>query len=110
MLDGEPRPARGSQRREDRLIAAFARTATHIAWEGPLQVVLDHLANEVLAVSCANTCAIGLRSRLGDSLEMVGAAGYPAGYLDRLDEARSLGAPLVTLRALGSRAPVIGKV
>lgn len=96
----------GGVAEKDRMIAAFARTASTMAWEGPLQVVLDHLAEEVLAASGASTCAIMLGSRYGDSIEMVGAAGHPEGYFSRLDEARALGAPLATLRAYWTRTRV----
>ena len=44
----------GDQQRRDRMIAAFARTASSIAWQGSLQTVLDQLAGEALTVSGAD--------------------------------------------------------
>jgi signal transduction histidine kinase len=95
---------------QDRMIAAFARAASTIAWEGSLQVVLDKLAEEVLIASRANACAITLVSRFGNSVDLVGAAGYPAGYLDRANEALALGAPLISLQAYRSRVHITQNV
>ena len=92
------------------MIAAFARAASTIAWEGSLQVVLDKLAEEVLIASRANACAITLVSRFGNSVDLVGAAGYPAGYLDRANEALALGAPLISLQAYRSRVHITQNV
>ncbi len=85
-----------AQQRHDRMVAAFARAASSIAWQGSLQVVLDQLADEARTVSGADTCTVSLRSRLGDTFEMVGAAGCPDGYREQLQQARALKAPLST--------------
>ncbi|MEE4024030.1 GAF domain-containing sensor histidine kinase [Gordonia sp. PKS22-38] len=89
-----------------RRLDAFARAAAAIALEGPLQVVLDHLAEEVLIASQANACGIALVSRLGDSVELFGAAGYPEGYVDHINEAIALRAPLVSLEAYRARVNI----
>ena len=89
------------------MVAAFARTASSIAWEGSLQVVVDQLAQEVLAVSSADTCTIGLGSRVGDSWELIGACGAPQFYRDRMQEAMAMGAPLPAYRAYRTRAKII---
>ena len=82
------------QQRQDRMIAAFARTASNIAWQGSLQTVLDGLADEARTVSGADMCAVSLRSRLGDTYDMLGASRCPEHYHERLEQARSMGAPL----------------
>ncbi|WP_101951115.1 sensor histidine kinase [Mycobacterium sp. 3519A] len=89
--------ASAADRRHDRMISAFARAASSIAWQGPLQIVLDQLADEARTVSGADMCTVSLRSRFGDTFEMVGAAGCPGDYRDGLEQARSLGAPLLTV-------------
>jgi signal transduction histidine kinase len=94
--------------RRERMIAAFARAASTIAWEGSLQVVLDRLAQEVLAPSGANACSIALWSPWGNSLDVLAAAGCPPGYLERTREAIALGAPVISLQAYRTRAQVVG--
>jgi GAF domain-containing protein len=93
--------------RHDRLVAAFARTASSIAWEGSLQVVVDQLAQEVLAVSSADSCTIGLGTLADDRWELVGAAGVPPRFLDRAAEAMAMGAPLAGYRAYRSQVEII---
>lgn len=84
------------------MLASFARAASTIAWEGSLQMVLNHLAEEVLAASRAKACAITLVSRFGNSVDLFGAAGYPDGYLERVKRALALRAPLLSLEAYRS--------
>jgi signal transduction histidine kinase len=106
----ETDPATVAEERHDRMIAAFARAASSIAWQGSLQAVLDQLAEEARTVSGADMCAVSLGSRFGDTVEMVGAAGYPAEYRERLGQTRLLGAPLLTVQAVRSGKAIIGDV
>lgn len=99
-----------AQQRHDRMIGAFARAASSIAWQGSLQTVLDQLADEARTVSGADMCTISLRTRLGDTFEMVGASGCPAHYLEGLEQARSLGAPLATEEVYRTGVPFIADV
>lgn len=103
----DPRASRDLTR--DHLIAGFARAAATIAWEGSLQVVLDQLAEEVLAVSRADTCAVAVGPPSGP-LEIIGAAGYPTGYLERIEQAFALGAPMIALRAYTSQVQLVEDV
>ena len=95
---------------QDRMIAAFARASSTIAWEGSLQVVLNQLAEEVLSASAADMCAIALGSEHDGSVIMVGTAGAPPGYSQAVDEALALGAPMVALRALRTGRKIIEDV
>ena len=89
-----------------RMVAAFARAAAVIAWEGSLQVVLDRLAEEVLIASSARACALVLVSRFGQTVDLYGSAGYPDGYIERFNEAMALRPPLVSLEAYRSRVQI----
>lgn len=90
----------------DRMVAAFSRAASTIAWEGSLQVVLDRLAEEVLIASHAKSCALVLVSRFGNTVDLFGSAGYPEGYVDRINEAMSLRTPMVSLEVYRSRVKI----
>jgi signal transduction histidine kinase len=98
------------QQRRDRMIAAFARTASSIAWQGSLQTVLDQLADEALTVSGADMCTVSLRARFGETFIMVGASGCPEDYKERLQQARSLGAPLATENVFQTGARFVADV
>ncbi len=91
---------------QSRMIAAFARAASVIAWEGSIQVVLDRLAEEVLIASSATSCALVLVSSFGQTVDLYGSAGYPEGYVDRISEAMALRTPMVSLEAYRSRVKV----
>ena len=90
---------------DQRRLAAFARTAERAACAGSLQSTLDSLAAEVLEVTAAVTCAVIMTDLQTGALSLVGAAGHPADYLARVEEARRRGAPLRTLAAVGRRRP-----
>jgi signal transduction histidine kinase len=92
------------QRQQDRLLA-FARTAARAATTGSPQATLDALAREVVKASDAVTCTVLMTERATGALSMIGAAGHPPGYLERVEEALTLGAPLRTLAAQGQRRP-----
>jgi signal transduction histidine kinase len=98
------------QQRRDRMIAAFARTASSIAWQGSLQTVLDQLADEARTASGADMCTVSLRSRLGETFIMVGASGCPEEYKERLQQARSLGAPLATEKVYKTGALFVANI
>lgn len=90
-----------------RMVAAFARAASTIAWEGSLQEVLDDLAAEVLSASRATSCAMILVCQTENSVQMYGSAGYPDGYVDRLNDVLAARAPLISLEAYRSRVEII---
>lgn len=106
ITPGQPGDVVLREQLKDRMVAAFARTAATIAWEESLQVVLDRLAGEVLAASNAKSCAIALVSRFGNGVDLFGAAGYPDGYVDRINEALELRTPMVSLEAYRSRVKI----
>lgn len=99
-----------SRQRHDRMIEAFARSASSIAWQGPLQAVLDQLAREACVASAADMCTVSICSRFHDTFEMVGASGCPPAYHRCLEQARSLGAPLLTVEAFRTGRSVVGDV
>ena len=94
-------------RRQDRRLAAFARTASSLAYAGSLQQGLDRVAADVLPPTGAVACAIVLIDPQTHSFRMAGTAGMPAGYLENIEKSRQLGAPLATLEAFESRRPAV---
>jgi len=91
--------------RKERRLAAFARTASSLAYAGSLQNVLDHVAAEVVHASGVVACAIVLIDPKTHTFRMAGTAGHRKDYLQRLEECRQLGAPLITLQAFETRQP-----
>jgi signal transduction histidine kinase len=93
--------------RQQRRLAAFARTASSLAYAGSLQTVLDRVAAEVVPASGVVACAIVLIDPETHEFRMAGTAGHRDDYLQHLEEARRLGAPLIAWRAYESRQPLV---
>ena len=91
-----------AQQQELRL-AAFARTASSLAYAGSLQGVLDRVAADVLATTGAVACSIVLIDPDSHRFRMAGTAGHRDDYLERMEACRRLGAPMATLQAFESR-------
>jgi PAS domain S-box-containing protein len=94
-------------RRQDRRLAAFARTASSLAYSGSLQQVLDRVAADVLSPTGAVACAIVLVDPQTHAFRMAGTAGHRDDYLENLEKCRQRGAHLITLEAFESRRPVV---
>jgi len=90
-------------RQQERRLAAFARTASSLAYAGSLQQVLDRVAADVLPPTGAVACAIVLIDPDSHAFRMAGTAGHRPDYLENIEECRQLGAPLATLEAFESR-------
>lgn len=88
---------------QERRLAAFARTASSLAYAGSLQQVLDRVAADVLPPTGAAACAIVLIDPHTLSFRMARTAGHRPDYLENIEECRKLGAPLATLEAFESR-------
>jgi PAS domain S-box-containing protein len=93
--------------RKDRRLAAFARTASSLTYAGSLQEVLDRVADEVVHASGAAACAVVLIDADTHSFCMAGTAGHGRDYVQRLEECRRRGAPLIALQAFDSRQPMV---
>jgi signal transduction histidine kinase len=93
--------------RKERRLAAFARTASSLAYAGSLQDVLNRVAAEVVHASGAVACAIVLVDAKTHAFRMAGTAGHREDYLQRLEECRRRGAPLISLQAFESRRPMV---
>jgi len=93
--------------RKERRLAAFARTASSLAYAGSLQNVLDHVAAEVVHASGVVACAVVLLDPTTHAFRMAGTAGHRDDYLQRLEECRQRGAPLITLQAFETRQPMV---
>ena len=94
-------------RRQERRLAAFARTASSLAYAGSLQQLLDRVAADVLPPTGAVACAIVLIDPRTHSFRMAGTAGHDDDYLENMEKSRQLGAPLSTLEAFESRRPAV---
>jgi len=94
-------------RRKERRLAAFARTASSLAYAESLQHVLDRVAADVLPPTGAVACAIVLIDPHTRAFRMAGTAGLRDDYLDSLEKCRRRGAPLATLEAFESRRPAV---
>lgn len=94
-------------RQQERRLAAFARTASSLAYAGSLQQVLDRVAADVLPPTGAVACAIVLIDPDSHAFRMAGTAGHRDDYLEKFEECRRLGAPLVSLRTFESRRWVV---
>jgi PAS domain S-box-containing protein len=90
-------------KQQERRLAAFARTASSLAYAGSLQQVLDRVAADVLPPTGGAACAIVLIDPHTLSFRMAGTAGHRPDYLENIEECRKLGAPLATLEAFESR-------
>ena len=90
-------------KQQERRLAAFARTASSLAYAGSLQQVLDRVAADVLPPTGAAACAIVLIDPHTLSFRMAGTAGLWDDYLENIEACRKLGAPLATLEAFESR-------
>jgi PAS domain S-box-containing protein len=90
-------------KQQERRLAAFARTASSLAYAGSLQRVLDRVAADVLPPTGGVACAIVLIDPHTLSFRMAGTAGHRPDYLENIEECRKLGAPLATLEAFESR-------
>ena len=93
--------------RKERRLAAFARTASSLAYAGSLQDVLNLVAAEVVHASGAVACAIVLVDAKTHAFRMAGTAGHRDDYLQRLEECRRRGAPLISLQAFEARQPMV---
>jgi signal transduction histidine kinase len=94
-------------RRRDSRLAAFARTASSLAYAGSLQQLLDRVAADVLPPTGAVACVIVLIDPRTRAFRMAGSAGYPGDFLAIIEACRRLGAPLATLEAFDSGRPVV---
>jgi PAS domain S-box-containing protein len=94
-------------RRQDRQLAAFARTASSLAYAGSLQQVLDRVAADVLPPTGAVACAIVLIDPQTRAFRMAGTAGHRDDYLENIEKCRQRGAPMATLEAFESRRPAV---
>jgi len=94
-------------RQQARRLAAFAGTASSLAYAGSLQQVLDEVAAGVLPPTGAVACAIVLIDPQTRVFRMAGTAGHRDDYLERIEQCRRLGAPLATLEAFVSRQPAV---
>lgn len=93
--------------REQERLAAFARTASSLAYTGSLQQVLDRVAAFVLWPTGAVACAIVLIDPATRTFRMAGTSGHLDGYLEKIEKCRQLGAPLATLEAFERRQPAV---
>ena len=91
--------------RQQRKVAAFARTAARVALIGPVEEVLDRVAEEAREATGARACSIILRNREGFDAQLVGIAGHEDSYLPRLLAELGQGAPLATLEAFQTGRP-----
>jgi PAS domain S-box-containing protein len=94
-------------RQQDRRLAAFARTASSLAYAESLQQVLDRVAADVLPPTGAVACAIVLIDPHTHAFRMAGTAGHRDDYLENIEKCRRRGAPLATLEAFESRRPAV---
>jgi len=94
-------------KQQERRLAAFARTASSLAYAGSLQQVLDRVAADVLLPTGGVACAIVLIDPASHTYRMAGTAGLWDDYLVRVEECRRLGAPLPSLQAFESRRLVV---
>lgn len=94
-------------RQQERQLAAFARTASSLAYAGSLQQVLDRAAADVLPPTGAAACAIMLIDARTHAFRMAGTAGLRDDYLENIEKCRQRGAPLATLEAFESRQPAV---
>ena len=94
-------------KQQERRLAAFARTASSLAYAGSLQQVLDRVAADVLPPTGAVACAIVLIDSDSHAFRMAGTAGHRDDYLRNIERCRRLGAPLVTLETFESRRLVV---
>jgi PAS domain S-box-containing protein len=92
---------------QDRRLAAFARTASSLAYAESMQRVLDRVAADVLPPTRAVACAIVLIDPNTHAFRMAGTAGHGNDYLAKIEKCRLLGAPLATLEAFESRQPAV---
>lgn len=92
---------------QERRLAAFAQTASSLAYAGSLQAVLDRVAADVLLPTGAVACAIVLIDPQTRAFRMAGTAGHRDDYLENIEKCRRLGAPLATSEAFESRRPAV---
>ena len=88
-----------------RQVAAFGRTASHIACRGPLSEVLDRVAAEARDATGARACSIILVDSAEFRIGLVGKAGHGEDYLERLMRCVELGAPLASIAAYQTGQP-----
>ncbi len=93
--------------RKERRLAAFARTASSLAYTGSLQEVLDGVAAEIIFASGAVACHILLADATTGRFRMAGTAGHRDDYLQRWEECRQRGARLISVEAFESRHPIV---
>ncbi len=91
--------------RHQQQLAAFGRTAARVALVGPVEEVLDRVAEEAREATAARACSIILRDGEGFDANLVGIAGHEGSYLSRLLVGLGEGAPLATLEAFTSGRP-----
>jgi PAS domain S-box-containing protein len=96
-----------ASRKRMRELGAFAHTASITAQEQNLSAVLDRLADEVRTATGMSTCTVTLLDELTGVLRYAGKSGLPDDYTVALEACRQNGAPMATLEALHSRAPVV---
>jgi signal transduction histidine kinase len=94
-------------RRQEQRLAAFAGTAARIAYSASLQSALDHLAAEVVRTTAIAACTIVLIHPDTHAVRLVGKAGYPDDYADRMEACRRLGAKLVTFTVFETRQRIV---
>ena len=85
------------QERERQLVA-FTRTANRTAYANSLEVVVDHLAEEVRSATGMAMCTVVTFDLESGAMTQAGKAGLPDDYGDRLEACRQNGAPLLTTR------------
>lgn len=95
--------------KDRRKLAAFTRTASAVAYEDRLDVVLDKLAVEVRDTVDLATCAVVLVDEVSGALNHVGKAGLPDDYPERIEACRRLGAPLITVSAIDECRVVVAR-
>jgi len=94
-------------RRHEQRLAAFAGTASRIAYSVSLQSALDHLAAEVVRTTAIAACTIVLIHPETHAVRLVGKAGYPDDYAERMESCRRLGAKLVTFSVFETRQRIV---
>lgn len=96
-------------RRQERRLKTFSRTSASIAFAESLNISLDRLADDIRLATDLEACTFFLMERDG-GLRQVGTAGaYPgiSDYAERLQQCRSLGAPLLSIEVFESGQPQI---
>ncbi|MEV0286954.1 MULTISPECIES: GAF domain-containing protein [unclassified Kribbella] len=90
-----------------RRVAAFARTASSIAFAESLQAALDRVASEVFHATGVAGCAVVPVDPESRIATVSGTAGLPEDYAARVEECRRLGAPLAVYRVFELQRPIV---